>query len=411
MDLDAGLVQLAGDQLVDHVLDDGHRGAEIGAHGGGGAGELLVGRHQLLERCGVLAAQSGQGLVGVVEVAGRERHPLDRLGGSREAGRHTGADLDHEGGDLQEVDLLLLGDDLLQLLLLLTEALLLGLAGVEDADVELDGVLQLGQQRARRGGVAGRLEDLCLEGADGRRTVLGLALLAALASLVVARWRLDLLVLHRAGRPGAARGGHGRRTHHGIEQRLGRTPADHGVGDRVGVLLVAVAGGAHATLELNAPALLHHVRRLVRRGVQVGLGAEGHIAALGIGARVHAGAGRRRALVGVRADVRDVMRTERTLDLGAERHRVPRAGHTCVRAGMHGVRAAEPLGQLDRPRPDRSSGLLALHGARAELRCHTGAARPALTAVLLTLRLHTLTRHTTAHGRPKCNRSANRKVP
>jgi hypothetical protein len=46
------------------------------------------------------------------------------------------------------------------------------------------------------------------------------------------------------------------------QQRLGRLPLDHRVGDRVGVALVAVAGLADPALEVHAGALLDHVGRL-----------------------------------------------------------------------------------------------------------------------------------------------------
>jgi hypothetical protein len=49
------------------------------------------------------------------------------------------------------------------------------------------------------------------------------------------------------------------------EQRLRRAALDDGVGGRVGLALVVIAGAADAVLELHAAALLHDVRGLVRR--------------------------------------------------------------------------------------------------------------------------------------------------
>ena len=55
-----------------------------------------------------------------------------------------------------------------------------------------------------------------------------------------------------------------------IQEVLGRPALDDAVGDRVGVALVGVARLADPALELDAAALLDDVRRLVRRGVQIG---------------------------------------------------------------------------------------------------------------------------------------------
>src|SRR5262249_26051003 len=67
------------------------------------------------------------------------------------------------------------------------------------------------------------------------------------------------------------------------EQRRGRATGDDGVGDGVGVLLVAITGLAHSSFEVHAGLLLHDVRRLVGGSVEVGAGTERDARALGVG--------------------------------------------------------------------------------------------------------------------------------
>ena len=52
------------------------------------------------------------------------------------------------------------------------------------------------------------------------------------------------------------------------EEVCHRPSCDHAIGDRISILLVLVTGLANAAEELHAPALLHHMRGFVRRGVQ-----------------------------------------------------------------------------------------------------------------------------------------------
>src|SRR5256885_690849 len=70
-----------------------------------------------------------------------------------------------------------------------------------------------------------------------------------------------------------------------FEQRRGRLAAHYAIGNLVGLALVPVARRAQPRRELDAPPLLHHVRRLVRGGVERGRPGEGHLAAGGEGLR------------------------------------------------------------------------------------------------------------------------------
>ena len=63
---------------------------------------------------------------------------------------------------------------------------------------------------------------------------------------------------------------------HLVEHRLGRLAAHDEIGDRVGVPLVGVPGASDAAGQAHAAALLHHVRRLVRRQVEIELLRERH---------------------------------------------------------------------------------------------------------------------------------------
>ena len=98
-------------------------------------------------------------------------------------------------------------------------------------------------------------------------------------------------------------------------ERLRRAPGNHRVGDGVGVLLVAVAAPSDTAGELDPAALLHHMRGLVRRGVQIGLGFERNLVTRRI--RLRADRARRvgRSSTHVGADAADIMMTEQALDL------------------------------------------------------------------------------------------------
>jgi hypothetical protein len=69
--------------------------------------------------------------------------------------------------------------------------------------------------------------------------------------------------------------------HVSLEQVHGGLPGDHAVGHRVRVALVFVPGFALVVLQLDAGALLHHVRGLVGRGVQIGRLGEGDVLSVG----------------------------------------------------------------------------------------------------------------------------------
>jgi len=70
-----------------------------------------------------------------------------------------------------------------------------------------------------------------------------------------------------------------------IEQVLGGPPRDHPIGDRVGVALVRIARLADPAFELHAATLLHHVRGLMRRRVQIRRRAERDRVAVRVGVR------------------------------------------------------------------------------------------------------------------------------
>jgi hypothetical protein len=117
----------------------------------------------------------------------------------------------------------------------------------------------------------------------------------------------DRPALHRRAAGGAAAAV-------AVEQALGRLALDHGVGDCVGVLLVGISDLADPALQVHAGALLHHVRRLVRRGVEVRRAAERDVIAggVGLGADRLAGLPGRAADVGL--DAADVVTAECGLD-------------------------------------------------------------------------------------------------
>lgn len=100
---------------------------------------------------------------------------------------------------------------------------------------------------------------------------------------------------------------------------LGGAPADHRIRDLVSMLLVFIAWCVDPTLERDALSLLDHVRRFVRRGVQVRRVRERDVVAVGERTRAEGGGGAAGGVAGVSADVRDVVLSERRLDLRRER--------------------------------------------------------------------------------------------
>jgi hypothetical protein len=104
---------------------------------------------------------------------------------------------------------------------------------------------------------------------------------------------------------------------HLVEHPLGGLAGDHGIGHRIGVLLVRIAGLAHAAAQLDPGALLHHVRGLVRRRVQIRRFAERHRRAGRIRGRSDLLARLGRRAADVRLDARHVVAPEQRLDLRA----------------------------------------------------------------------------------------------
>ena len=99
-----------------------------------------------------------------------------------------------------------------------------------------------------------------------------------------------------------------------VEQRLGRASGDDCVGDLISVALVGITLFAHATLQVNAAALLHHVRGLVRRRMEARRPSERDIVAGRERLRAH-GRGRfARLCTGMSLHPTHVMATEGLLD-------------------------------------------------------------------------------------------------
>ena len=141
---------------------------------------------------------------------------------------------------------------------------------------------------------------------------------------------------------------------HLVEQRLGRAASDHAISDPICVLLVAVTGAADATGELDAAALLHHVRCLVGRGVEIRRAAERDAVAGRIGRRSDRGGrlGRDTADRGLHAT--DVVTPERLLDHRRVRQRTRGIAYACGgrRVDRLAARGAAGLA-LDRGRTAR----------------------------------------------------------
>src|SRR5262249_52387800 len=122
---------------------------------------------------------------------------------------------------------------------------------------------------------------------------------------------------------------------HRVEQALGRLALYDRVGDRVGVLLVAIAALPDAARERDAGALLHDVRGLVGGGVQVGALAEGDVVAGRVRVGAHRVAGRRGGAALVRLHAGDVVATERHLDRVEVRQGATAAGRAARRGRVH----------------------------------------------------------------------------
>jgi hypothetical protein len=100
-----------------------------------------------------------------------------------------------------------------------------------------------------------------------------------------------------------------------VERRLRRHALHDERSDLVCVPLVRISNLADAALELNATALLDHVRRLVGHGVQIGALTQHDVITRCVGACAHLAGACRRARAYVGLDPRDVVPPECALDL------------------------------------------------------------------------------------------------
>ena len=92
-----------------------------------------------------------------------------------------------------------------------------------------------------------------------------------------------------------------------VEQILSRCTCDHTIGYLIRVLLVRITCFPDTTLELHAPALLHDVRGLVRRGVEVRRRRERNMVARGECLCAHRAGTRGCRRIHVGLDVSDVV--------------------------------------------------------------------------------------------------------
>ncbi|XXR37424.1 hypothetical protein WME90_42000 [Sorangium sp. So ce375] len=155
-----------------------------------------------------------------------------------------------------------------------------------------------------------------------------------------------------------------------VQQGLGRLPADDGIGHLVGLPLVAIADLADAAVELDTRLLLHDVRRLVRGEPQVRRPTEGDA----IADRERPGAqprrGAARSAVAARANMTDVVATERLLDRRRVRQGRGRGRHPVTRNAVDRRRAIPPAALGTRSTATRSTAAAAATGSHA-----TGARR------------------------------------
>src|SRR5882724_5991774 len=142
--------------------------------------------------------------------------------------------------------------------------------------------------------------------------------------LMLGGWRARWRAVSRRRRRGRSRGGvplhravgarcaaAGRQL---AQRRLGGAARDHVVGDAIGMTLVLVAGCADPAAQLYALALLDHVRRLMRRGVEIGRFAKGNRRASRVRRRADLLAGFGGRSANVRFYAGDVVAPEQCLD-------------------------------------------------------------------------------------------------
>ncbi len=110
---------------------------------------------------------------------------------------------------------------------------------------------------------------------------------------------------------------------------------DHGVRDRVGVALVGVTGPADTPCELYTAPLLHGVRCLVRRGVQVGVTAKCDGVPGGIGGCPQVVSGDRGGATDVSLDLPDVVPAEQALDGAGMGKRLARSRYAACSDLLH----------------------------------------------------------------------------
>jgi len=123
----------------------------------------------------------------------------------------------------------------------------------------------------------------------------------------------------------------------GIPPRLSGLAGHHRIGDAIGVRLVGVTGHANAALELDAAALLDHMRRLVCGGVEAWRPAKRDVTADCVRLRTERTGRNARSPVGVRAHTGHVVHTEGRLDRAEVRQRATRPSDTGGSGFMHAL--------------------------------------------------------------------------
>jgi hypothetical protein len=88
----------------------------------------------------------------------------------------------------------------------------------------------------------------------------------------------------------------------------------YGVGDRICLFLIAVAGAPDAILEVHSRALLHNMRRFVRGELDIGVAAESDAVTRCISQRTHTFVGMRRGAADRGPCTSDVVAAEQSLD-------------------------------------------------------------------------------------------------
>jgi hypothetical protein len=132
-----------------------------------------------------------------------------------------------------------------------------------------------------------------------------------------------------------------------------------------------IAHLAHASLEVDASALLNDVRGFVRSRMKVEGRGERNMVASREGLGPHRLRTRRSRCIRVRCDIANVMTTERTLDLAGKRQWLRAPGDTSRGRGMHG----RGLSLIVRASARRCCGRRQLLNKRVLAGCRMGAPR------------------------------------